>query len=246
MAICSKTFTMTVAPAMTGPDIYYKMDALTGGNELIDSVDSANLFNSNNCFSIDPAGFRVACGQQTAFTMTGNTLAYKTHPYYDMSALTVGMTLRLWYKCANPASTPSLIAIVSNNAFSHYASADFILYKNSSKWSARFDYDLAHEVATVGTIPADTNWHRLIVWVDIVATVCGIQLDDLAPVVSAAGLDVSSWWGDSRMFFGTISGTGTNLIYLDEIGYWHEHVMTAAERLADWNGGAGITWPEGV
>jgi hypothetical protein len=30
----------------------------------------------------------------------------------------------------------------------------------------------------------------------------------------------------------------------DEIGLWHNYVWTAGERLADWNSGAGTSWPD--
>jgi hypothetical protein len=243
MATCSKTFTLTVAPSAVPPTIYYKFDSIVGG-EFIDSMDGANMINANNTHVIVP-GFRLNCAKQiNAFPIAQVDYPKSDSAYLNLSTLLVGITYRLWYRFDSLLTTPGMITILSNHTGLHYGSADMMLYNNSGRWRARFNYDLLHEVQTI-PIPADTNWHRLLWWLDVPTRWCGLQLDNLAPAMNGPVDDLSSLWGDQHLFIGVAGGSQTPF-YIDEYGIWSEHVMDAAERLADWNGGAGITWPEGT
>jgi hypothetical protein len=87
-------------------------------------------------------------------------------------------------------------------------------------------------------------WHRTVAWYDREALEIGLQLDDLGPIVVPLSGPIPS--GPSAGLSGrdAISAPVTLFDFsVDEFGLWHDYAWTAAERLADWNGGAGVGWP---
>jgi len=94
---------------------------------------------------------------------------------------------------------------------------------------------------TEPVFPTPGQWHRVVLWYDAAALELGMQVDDRPPVTAATG------GATERMQF-NMGGTGFGprgfAGSFDDIGIWHNYVWTEADRLADWNAGAGVTWPD--
>ncbi len=88
--------------------------------------------------------------------------------------------------------------------------------------------------------PADT-WQLGIAWRDAVAGVIGISVNDGTPTTGATAFLAGNTspfciGGDDPPTTAPFNGP------IDEVGIW-SRVLTAAERTALYNGGAGRTWP---
>ncbi len=90
------------------------------------------------------------------------------------------------------------------------------------------------------------TWHRIVAWYDKEGLEIGLQLDDRAPVTDSisAAIPDGSTQGFAIDENHSLPPVGNTDISFDEIGLWHDYVWTDAERAADWNGGAGIGWPD--
>ena len=84
-------------------------------------------------------------------------------------------------------------------------------------------------------------WHRVIIWRSLSTLEKGIQIDNNLPdVAPISGTELP--FGPGYLLFGN-NQFGDCPQSFDEMGYWIGHCWTAAERLNDWNGGAGRTYP---
>lgn len=106
---------------------------------------------------------------------------------------------------------------------------------------------IAAGTGTIGPLieMAEDTWHRTIAWYDADALEIGLQLDDLAPVTAALSGPIPPGPDQSLQVRDSL-GTPVNNwdLSFDEYGLWHDYVWTSGERLADWNAGAGIGWPD--
>ncbi len=119
-----------------------------------------------------------------------------------------------------------------------------------------FQFRISHETGTSNLLLVDRSpgsitflatdtWHRVVIWYDAVSLEAGLQVDDAltttilpSPAKPLQDWTLWSWWGDD-------DDVPRHLKY-DEIAFWRGYVLTEAERLTDWNSGAGNGWPASV
>lgn len=92
-------------------------------------------------------------------------------------------------------------------------------------------------------IPPVATWHFVVAWHDSVLDTLNIQINDGTPdsAPHAAGVFV----GTSNFSIGSMGQNSNHWDGLiDEVGFWRR-VLTAEERTALYNAGAGVTYPFG-
>jgi hypothetical protein len=251
MNLCSKTLNLAVGG--DAPTHYWKMDSKNGSGFFPDSILSRDLRDHYSKWSVNPSGLISSCGQQDDTDNVGGTVLQVDDPHFVMTTLSVGITWRLWYKQTVVNVLPKTAIVLVDFTFvpppSHLGIGDFSLFSDATNWIARFANDAAHDVFVPQ--PDDTNWHRLMVTLDMVDpmnVIAGIEIDNGARVTSS-GVDLSGLYGDDFIYVGTIGEYSLPFppvyqpILFDEIAYWRNKVLTPAESLADWNGGAGKSYP---
>ncbi len=92
---------------------------------------------------------------------------------------------------------------------------------------------------------SEDTWHRTIAWYDEDALEIGLQLDNLTPEIVALSGPIPAGATQGLLGGETTPVSIPHFDYtIDEYGLWHNYVWTSAERLADWNSGAGTGWPD--
>lgn len=242
MISCSKSLTLESGCSVPAPTVYYKLDAIgaTTPDAMPGAVDATNLLNA---FALEASGKIAGCGDQINSTLMANTLLKAQNNIFRLDTLTVGMTWRLWYKQKDAAYGPSYWLVIVNPV-SKWAQGDFMLYGGHTGWAiARANYNIGFFEEAITAIPSDTDWHRLIVTLNVVTRKITVQLDNGVVEQQSAILPAWTWRGDDILWIGTLTGTPARTSYLDEIGYWRDYIFTTADRLCDWNSGAGVTFP---
>jgi hypothetical protein len=185
-------------------------------------------------------GFISSGASQFDSDLSGEKLMWADNPLLNMGTLTTGFSLRLWYQMDSLQLPPNYLVVISNLSRSHWASSDFMLYRNSGEWRARMYYDGEVRV----TIPIDDNWHRLIVTYHKPTSTLKMRLDmdPIGAPQTNTGI-VFDPWGDQVIYLGTLGSNNVPGLNLDEIAFWRDYILTEDDMLADWNGGAGLTYP---
>lgn len=224
---CFKLLSISQAAA-TLPYAYYKCDDAAGALLAVDSIAGFDLTTTNPIVKWPTAKIG------TAFWDPWLNLRNTPDIHWDFSA--TGFTVRLWFQMG---------AVPVANTF-------FIL--NTQRWELtlqnalgplrqypQFKVTLADGNHTVdGPDLTDiTAFHRLM---------CGwekgvgiwIKFDNDA-TVSVATVQNAAFLGAAEGFF--LGPTNeSQQMGIDEVGIW-DRTLTPAEILADWNGGAGVTYP---
>jgi subtilisin-like proprotein convertase family protein len=93
------------------------------------------------------------------------------------------------------------------------------------------------DVRVTNSIPLTTNvWHRVIAWSQQGVGI-GLRVDDGTNVTAAQSSAITN--NIDRL----VLNRAFNDFNADEIGIWKDHVLTDGEATADWNSGAGVTYP---
>ncbi len=111
-------------------------------------------------------------------------------------------------------------------------------YDGGDQFFFKFNHGTFCNTTTLTSAPgyAINQWHRVIIWHDL-GTQYGLQVDNDTPVTSSQSEDICNEL-DVDYDFNIID----SYLGMDEIALWRDHVLTSGERLADWNGGAGVTY----
>lgn len=219
---------------------YYPLDELTISDQFLDSVGISHLNNPNAACEVAVTGNRGGSAKQINQTWTADTILNATSEVFKLSNLTVGFTLRMWYKLSTYESSgdiPLYLCTIADPV--HWAYCDMMVYRggvSNNWWCLSIAGDTAHETYCV--VPTDTNWHRLIIWFDPTTKTVGMQLDNDAPG-TATNEDPTpyDWYGQSQLFLGTLTSAAIPGLQIDEVAFWREKILTADERLCDWNSG---------
>jgi hypothetical protein len=94
-------------------------------------------------------------------------------------------------------------------------------------------------------IPADLNWHYVIVWHDAAANTLSLQVDDGGVGTQATGGIFPALNPAIPVRIGARQYTGFQDYFdglIDDVGLWRR-VLTAEERTALYNGGLGLAYP---
>jgi hypothetical protein len=86
----------------------------------------------------------------------------------------------------------------------------------------------------------DGAWHRIIAWFDNSNGEVGIQIDNNTPTTTTQSDKLPE--SSTTFLIGDNFGDSSD-VFLDEVAFWKDYVLTSADRLFDWNSGAGQTYP---
>lgn len=144
-------------------------------------------------------------------------------------------TVRCWVKTSMTfnADFKNIIGDRSWNIYMGTGSSDHNVEIFISGNSGDTDLESAQNVN-------DGNWHRIIAWFNSSNGEVGIQIDNNSPTTTTQA--------DPFIDTGTTFLIGDNFgdsgdFFLDEAALWKDYVLTADDRLFDWNSGAGRTYP---
>ncbi len=222
---CQKEFTITIAGGIPEPLSYYKLDSQVG-LVVPDSVGSRDLTLNN------PPNIIV--GKIGNAFENGSWQAQRSNA--DMSMLGVDFTFRIWFRAFTSAlSILEVVGTVSpgTNFFElDWTGGATITVR------ARIRNAAAGGVFTAAALPIpfeSVTWHHVMGWhrngVEI-----GIRLDNASAVTTpfTFGMNPAS----PPQILNVLSENDA-----DEVSIWRGQVLTTAQQDADWNGGAGITYP---
>lgn len=227
MSTCVKTFISTVK-ALPPYYAYYKCEE--AALPIIDSIAGRNF--TTGFF---PA--RVAGKIDYGYDLIGVGKYVYTAISNDFKFLTGDFTIRCWYY--EPVSW-NFLRLLTNDptgdeSFQILINDDPLHHGPTWKmWDALgTEHNLVHNAAIT------PGWHRIIVWHDN-GVEMGLKVDDLADETTpqAGGIYEPT---DSGLLLG-YNGVITEHVLVDELAVWNRK-LTAAEMTADWNGGAGRTYP---
>lgn len=216
---------------------YWKMDEVSGTRA--DSViAAANTLTDNNTVTSNPGKISLA-GQFTAANL-------ESLSHTDNASLSTGdidYTVAFWVYFDSKGANRLLVGKTTD--FSSFTVIEYLVWYVNSTDRIRFSpsngtTSVPANANNLGS-PALATWYFVVAWRDKTANTVNIQVND-GTVDSASwtytqvDLTVSFRVGG----FGTADGSMNGRI--DEVGFW-KRVLTAGERTALYNAGAGYTWP---
>ncbi len=223
---CQKEFSITIAGGLPEPLAYYKLDSQVG-LVVPDSVGSRVLTLNN------PPNIIV--GKIGNAFENGSWQAQRSNA--DMSMLGVDFTFRVWFRAVTGGL--SLIEVVGTASPSfNFFEIELVVAGATMSARSRIRNQAAGGVvnAVSQTIPYESvTWHHIIGWhrngVEI-----GVRLDNGTAVTTpfTSGMNPASPPQELNL---------TSEDDKDELSIWRGQVLTTAEQDADWNGGAGLTYP---
>jgi len=212
------------------------LDAHTNGLDLTD----VNTVTSN------PGHVYTTARQYT----TAND-EYHTRPGDDalLSTGDVDFTIMVWvYADAFGADR----AILGKNRIWEPPGRGYTVYYHNStnKWAFTVSDGANAYVLDSTAAPSLSTWYLLIAWHDSVANTINIQVNDFAAVTFAWSTGVND--PTCSFMIGNADGFGPGFMWDGRIGptaFWKSAagdggVLTAAQRTALWNGGAGLKYSE--
>ncbi len=119
---------------------------------------------------------------------------------------------------------------------------EFAIYYESS--AVRFSVSSAGTAATLSTvtasIPTSSAWHLYIAWHDATADKIYLQIDDGTPAEQAHS--GGAYVGASSFYIGLLN----NIYYwngrIGPVAFWKNRTLSADDRAALWNSGAGLAY----
>jgi len=198
---------------------YYQCEDATGSSQIVDIHAAKNVIgNVPNDVVSGPGIINNSVYINHAYTTLYESAV--DSDYWKMSAF----TMRFWANVITPLPTTGLWFQWCNNNWG--------VFHQNTVWELR----RGAAGASLGqvTVPL-SGWHRIMVWYCGTNGSWGLQLNNDTPVTGTTVLNAA---GASSQFRWSLKGD----IYIDEVVLW-KGLLTTAERLTDWNGGAGVTYP---
>lgn len=224
---CAKQYTIEVVSTTT-VFAYYKCDEVAGLT-LKEEVDGKDMTTS----LITPVA-GIINGGLSMFLLANYADTVTPSSYFNFA--NHDFSVRLWFKLHAPITYPSF--------------AIFLAFNN---WTIGYSFFTPYTGVTFypgisgGGVPPITagevapgGWHRFCVWLKQ-GVQMGIKLDN-DPSITAVVPGTMTDYGDDVLAL-TPSIASPSGHSIDEIGIWKDKVLTEAEMLADWNAGAGKTYP---
>lgn len=226
--ICQKEYTVKIAPTFFA---YYNCDDLAA--PLVDQVSARNLLDLGGVFTSAPGKINTAID----IDVNGYQAANSTD--WDFSGH--DFTVRLWLNTGNDSTYDFLFISVLGQWFLYY-NGGF-----PGSWEFKVTLNDQSQVSDYVNAALTSGWHRVIVYVQNAVKI-GIKIDNNAAVEQAIGLPLLPHTDpfSPNPFQGLKLTRQFNGIpcLIDEIAVWKDKVLTPAEMLYDWNGGAGRTYPD--
>lgn len=253
MKICSATRDITIGGPP--PTYYWKLAQIDGG------ATSPEEYLGNDmvlCNTDADLLYVVSPGSCTCYATTGlitGAIAFPNNNWgslhqfdvlrssaIDMTALAVGFTFRFWvYEATNDAIDAKLW--FGKNSQLLIADEAWRITEDTLM---TFKSRLIGEQTLTGSAMTSGAWHRILITWDAVTKVKSLKIDNNATVTQTVFNITFGLPSDAIKLWGTgLEGGGfpRGVLKFCEAGLWMEHVMTEDEMTADWNGGAGVTYP---
>lgn len=227
-------------PVSACPDVpvelkaYYPCNDLTGSHIIQDVYAARHAFGTNMDASDQVTS--VAGKNLQAISLSANA-ASSTHAtnlenYWGVNSFSI----RFWVKVTQAFSVGGLDLGITGGWFWR------VDLSGAAYTVAIFYNGFFHYVGGAPGVSYPLNeWHRICAWYCEPSGDIGIQINNDAPVtdVLLSGLNATP----NRFYIHTGGGVAqTGQAAIDEIAVW-SGVLTAEERLDDWNGGAGLFYP---
>lgn len=235
------TRTPTQEPTMAILDnlaAYYKLDESSG--DALDVLATSDLAASGS----PPGATTGNVGGCRTFAAASSQMFSRA----DNAALSTGdidYTLAMWvYLTSKPAATMDML--------SRYDVLNVLLREYLFVWNAvndRFEFYITNTAGSNNVVtannfgaPSTGTWYHVVAWHDAAGNTINIQVNNGTANSAATTMSPS----DTAVATTLGGRTGIATRYwdgrLDEVGYW-KRVLTAAERTALYNGGAGLAYP---
>lgn len=233
--VCSSNYSMDVVASIPDPFAYYKLDVasgVAGSHKALDSMPGAYNTNQSNATATIVSG---KISDSWNFTGTTTYLA----PGAPFLFTGKSFLIRMWIKVDD---TPAGWGFNLSNFITDGTSYRLQLYPFATGSTFKVTaYALNTAFNFTSTFELDSTWRRLILYYNVNTTTMYMKLDNNAAesLVVTGGLFAGSQRFD-------LSGSSTGFLNIDELGFWKD---TDADDYwnngltADWNGGAGITYP---
>jgi hypothetical protein len=224
---------------LTSLAAYWKLDESSAGSSPVtrsDSIGGMHLTDNNTVASatgIISNGGAFVVADQTSLSHVNDAV---------LQMGDIDFTLTAW---ANPSTTTGFPAVVSKD--NSAGTRDYMIqigYPTTAKFGFQVALAAGGTKNVANTLALSTGqWYFVVAWHDATADKIYLQVNNGTPAelattgalaspstntfrIGAYGGSDNNWWG------GTI----------DEVGIW-KRVLTATERTALYNGGAGFTYP---
>lgn len=219
---CYKDYSMVIGVAYQE---YWRLDSLSGGNYL-GSFQNTPMVPTN----IGSVAGIISNG--SGFVSNTSKLATASNSSMGMSA-SVGVSMSMWLLC-------TLGGVAANGLTIDWTLSDLSRIRMTvSSFTLSFggEWHAAGGLSAFFDVNSTANvWHHVVVTYDKVSQNFTMYFDGAS--VYVVGL-ISS---PGAAATGTINQTctiTTSGFEVDEVGVWGDHVLSAAEVTAMWNGGAG-------
>lgn len=228
-------------PVLACPEVpvelkaYYPCEDITGSHIIQDVYAERHAFGTNmDAFDqvLSGAG-KNNQGIYAASHVASSTHATTLENYWGTNSFSI----RFWMKVTETFSDGTITLGIAGGWF-------WRVWLSGAAYTVSIFYGGTwHYVGGAPGISYPLNeWHRICAWYCEPSGDIGIQLNNDPPVtdVLMSGLNATP----NSFFITTGGGAGeTGESYIDEIAVW-SGVLTAAQRLDDWNGGAGKFYPD--
>lgn len=246
---CRKDYSLTVISPLPDPVLWYAFETLDAGG-VIDAYNGYDIPRANITSAIFPdpwTAWTVVPGLvNSAYQTVMNSGVQGTvNPSpFDLSG-DKSVTVRFWFKCTKNDSfvywevnTPCFGCRIAGNS-GVPANLYFRCYLQMATTPSQYG-DIA--IACPATV-----WHRVVFQFDQPNGTLGIQLDDNAMTTQLFTVPAPPFTNNNKVgeYFYILheapTGVSQNAQW-DELTIWNT-LLTPAQLLYDWNGGAGRTWP---
>jgi len=231
---CTKTLPLHVEAGSTVERVvYYKCEEPSSGSPaptLLDSVSGLNLVPQRTVGGGIITSVAGIIGNGFDFPTGGfpNSWEAKYGPTAAFNFTGDSFTIRFWH---NPLA----------------GATNYIISTIANLWGVKleankyvFRANLTTGIVAATSLAVGAGWHRVIAWHEHGVGV-GIKVDDDASITTAGTGALTS--GNVSVYIGDASGFLTDSYYFDEFGLW-TGLWSDAQKLSDWNGGAGKTFPD--
>lgn len=244
--LCPKTLSITVSNPVIPPIVYYKLDVIGVGNAAVDSGPYGLDTNTNaGVVTLVPGIIG------NAHMWDATAVRYRTAPDVHLNLNGLSWTVRVWVKFnALPVFTYNypfgLDALTFLRLASKGVGGSLPIPGSDSECRPYFAWNGGWVWADQGntnSVLKDLAWHRVVVRYDLAGNTVGIAIDNGADDTAITGGAFPGIAGIAPRMSGPDShGAPANDLSSCECGIW-PYRWSDAEKTADWNGGAGVTYP---
>ena len=223
-----------VSPLLTNLISYWKMDEASG--DAID-VHGTNTLTDNN--TVDTYSGKINTGR---FFNSTNSEFFSIASNSTLQTGNIGFTFQVWVRLESATASRT---IISKSTSLSSGGKEYSLFYSGSFVSWSFEVDdsttgftvlNSYEAATAGV------WYCIHAWQDITSGEIGLSVNAGTPYTTP--LTITPFAGSNPFFIGKHYVTGAGYLWgtVDEVGFW-KRVLSADERTALYNGGAGLAYP---